>query len=66
MILTKETQQALIVHYFPNGFTLKEAKTFIDGLCIGIEMNQIHLKNRENENNGSKKQIKILAKTPKL
>jgi|GEM_PF-2120710 len=51
MKLTKETQQALIDNYFPNGFTLKEAKTFIDGLCIGIEMNQQHLKNRENENN---------------
>ena len=49
MILTKETQQDLIDKYFPNGFTLKEAKTFIDGLCIGIEMNQQHLKNRENE-----------------
>jgi len=51
MKLTKETQQALIDNYFPDGFTLKEAKTFIDGLCIGIEMNQQHLKNRENENN---------------
>jgi hypothetical protein len=48
MLLTDTHQYALLNIYFPNGFTVTEGSTYLDGIEKGIELHQKHLKDSEN------------------
>jgi hypothetical protein len=45
MLLTKEHQEALLNIYFPNGFTVTEGSTYLDGIKKGIELHQKYIEN---------------------
>jgi len=49
MILTGTHQEALIDAYFNKGISLRADEAFLEGVIVGIELNQQYLKNRENE-----------------
>ena len=48
MLLTKEHQEALIDAYFNKGISLRADEAFLDGVIVGIELHQKHLKDSKN------------------